>query len=61
MNLRRKSKRQSQRAQCRGRSPEVGHKAVYNLADLRKIYRTNPGETGQGVAAIYDLTKEKDI
>ena len=38
-------------------SPEAARKAVYNLADLRKIYRTNPGETGQGIAAIYDLRK----
>jgi len=38
-------------------SPEAARKAVYNLADLRKIYRTNPGETGQGVTAIYDLMK----
>ncbi len=38
-------------------SPEAARKAVYNLADLRKIYRTNPGETGQGVTAIYDLVK----
>jgi hypothetical protein len=41
-------------------SPEAARKAVYNLAGLRKIYRTNPGETGQGMAAIYDLTKGED-
>ena len=36
-------------------SPEAARKAVYKLADLKKIHRTNPGETGQGTAAIYDL------
>jgi len=41
-------------------SPEAARKAVYNLAGLRKIYRTNPGETGQGMAAIYDLAKGED-
>jgi hypothetical protein len=41
-------------------SPEAARKAVYNLADLRTIHRTNPGETGQGVAAIYDLAKAEN-
>jgi hypothetical protein len=39
-------------------SPEAARKAVYNLAELKIIHRTNPGETGRGVAAIYDLTNE---
>ncbi len=38
---------------------EGARKAVYSLADLKMLYRTNPGETGQGKAAIYDLTRTR--
>ena len=38
-------------------SPEAARKAVYNLARLQLIQRTNPGLSGQGVTAIYELTK----
>ena len=34
--------------------------AVYALAEMGKIYRTNPDEMGQGVVAIYDLQDEDE-
>jgi RecA-family ATPase len=37
---------------CSGRTARG---AVYSLAKMGKIYRTNPGETGHGAAAIYAL------
>jgi hypothetical protein len=40
-------------------SLEAARKAVYNLASLKMINRTNPEETGQGVEAIYDLVKSE--
>ena len=39
-------------------SPEAARKAVYNLATLKAIYRTNPG--GRGVVGMYDLTPAKE-
>ena len=38
-------------------SSEAARKAAYNLAGLKRIYRTNPGVIGQGATAIYDLVK----
>jgi hypothetical protein len=41
-------------------SQEAARKAVYNLASLKMINRTNPEGTGQAVEAIYDLIKSED-
>ena len=41
-------------------SLEAARKAVYNLASLKMIHRTNPEETGRGVEAIFDLVKSEE-
>ncbi len=41
-------------------SEEAARKAVYALASLKMIFRTNPGKAGTGIEAIYDLVKRED-
>ena len=36
-------------------APPTAQKAVYQLVELGKVYRTNPGPTGPGMVAMYDL------
>jgi hypothetical protein len=35
--------------------------AVYSLAKSGKVYRTNPGKSGRGVKAIYDMKEPAEI
>jgi hypothetical protein len=39
---------------------ESARRAVYDLVDMGKVYRTNPDEKGRAAIAIYDLAKEKN-
>ncbi|MFZ2096383.1 MAG: AAA family ATPase [Anaerolineales bacterium] len=41
-------------------SPRAAENAVYALARKGLIYRTNKEDSGRGVVAIYNLTKEND-
>lgn len=41
-------------------SSNAARQAVYSLVEDGEVYRTNPNESGRGVKALYDLTKNKD-
>jgi hypothetical protein len=41
-------------------SPQTARSAVYHLAGLELINRTNPEDIGRGVSAIYELSEKED-
>jgi hypothetical protein len=41
-------------------SSHASRTAVYHLAGLELIHRINPGDIGQGVSAIYELSERRD-